>query len=162
MQNIVKKSSDLLTLGWREWVSLPELGIPAIKAKVDTGAQTSALHAVYLQIFYKEQQKYVRFQVHPLQKENKVTRYCEALIVDERKIKSSNGRSEQRYTIITPICIANRQWDIELTLTNRSVMSHRMLLGRQAMHNILVMPRASFMQGRLSSQDIIDSYQLRN
>ena len=115
-----------LEVGWREWARFPELNIPAIKVKNDTGAKTSALHAFNLETFEKGSRTFVRFQLHPLQKNDEVVRSCELPVVDERAVKSSNGQKEKRLTVVTPICIGERQWDIELTLTNRDIMSYRM------------------------------------
>jgi hypothetical protein len=147
-----KKSDDiqteLLKVGWREWASLPGLGIPAIKVKIDTGAKTSALHAFEMETFTKDGISFVRFLAHPLQRNNKVGIPCELPILEERVVKSSNGQKERRITVMTPIRIGHREWDIELTLTNRDLMSYRMLLGRQAMSQVIVFPTSSFLQGK--------------
>ena len=137
-------------LGWEEWVALPELGLPAIKAKVDTGARTSALHAFFVESFGSARAPMVRFGVHPIPRRNDVEIVCSAPVVDQREIRSSNGEREQRYVIETPIRIGDREWPIEVTLTNRNAMSYRMLLGRQAIGGgVLVDPAASFRQPRL-------------
>lgn len=139
-----------ITVGWREWGSLPELNISTIKLKVDTGAKTSALHAFDLEPFQKKQQKYIRFKVHPNQKNKKLTIQCEAPLIDQRQISDSGGHKEMRYVIQTMLTLGKDQWPIEITLTNRSNMRFRMLLGRRAMVNhILVDPTASFLCGKL-------------
>jgi ribosomal protein S6--L-glutamate ligase len=137
-------------LGWEEWVALPELGLPAIKAKVDTGARTSALHAAFVEPFGTARSPKVRFGVHPIPRRADVEIVCAARVIDRRQVTSSNGEREIRYVISTPIKIGDRQWPIEVTLTNRDAMSYRMLLGRQAIGTgILVDPGSSFRQPRL-------------
>ncbi|HEX5957126.1 MAG TPA: ATP-dependent zinc protease [Hyphomicrobiaceae bacterium] len=137
-------------LGWEERVTLPELGLGAIKAKVDTGARTSALHAFYVEPFGPARGRKVRFGVHPLPRRDDVTIECTAPLIDRRDVRSSNGKIEQRYVIETPICIGDRTWRIEVTLTNRNMMVYRMLLGRQAIpRDSLVDPSASFLQPKL-------------
>jgi ribosomal protein S6--L-glutamate ligase len=137
-------------LGWEEWVALPELGLPAIKAKVDTGARTSALHAVFVEPFGPARNQKVRFGVHPIPRRDDIEIVCLARVVDRRQVTSSNGEREIRYVISTQIQIGERAWPIEVTLTNRDAMSYRMLLGRQAIaEGILVDPAASFRQPRL-------------
>lgn len=122
----------LPVIGWREWVSLPDLGVKAIKAKVDTGARSSSLHAIKQKIFKRDGEKWVRFQINPVQQktENKVP--AEAKIVDFRSVKSSNGTEEMRPVIYTHVKLLDIVWPIELTLSNRDEMGFRMLLGRQA------------------------------
>jgi ribosomal protein S6--L-glutamate ligase len=137
-------------LGWEEWVTLPELGLGAIKAKVDTGARTSALHAFYVEPFGPARGRKVRFGVHPLPRRDDVAIECTAPLIDRREVRSSNGEIEQRYVIETPIRIGDRQWRIEVTLANRNMMIYRMLLGRQAIpRDGLVDPSASFLQPKL-------------
>jgi hypothetical protein len=135
-------------VGWREWLALPALGIAEIKCKIDTGASTSALHAVHIRRFTENGRERVRFEVHPLQKRTDVTVHCVADVHDERTVTSSSGHREQRVVIRTPISLAGRQWPVELTLTNRDTLGFRMLLGRSSMHGrILVDPSASFLAG---------------
>jgi ribosomal protein S6--L-glutamate ligase len=139
-----------LVLGWQEWIALPELGLPAIKAKVDTGARTSALHAVYVEPFGSAKARKVRFGVHPVPMRNDIEIECVARLIDRREIRSSNGERELRYVIETPMRIGNRQWSIEITLTDRNMMTYRMLLGRQAIAgDTLVDPSSSFLQAKL-------------
>lgn len=139
-----------LILGWEEWVELPELGLPAIKAKVDTGARTSALHAIYVEPFGPARARKVRFGVHPVPNRNDIEIDCKARLIGERVVRSSNGEREKRYVIETPIRIAGREWPIEVTLADRNMMSYRMLLGRQAIAaDVLVSPSSSFLQPKL-------------
>ncbi len=136
-------------LGWREWVSLPGLEIPAIKAKIDTGARTSALHAFQLETFCKNGIEKVLFGIHPLQKRKDIELFCEAEILDYRRVTDSGGHYEMRYVIKTPIRVGSVEWEIELTLTDRETMRFRMLLGRTAMHGrFTVDPATSYLNGR--------------
>lgn len=142
-----KKDSDLEVLGWREWIALPHLGIERIKAKVDTGARTSALHAFSLAPFEKNGQKRIRFDIHPLQHNTEKVISCEAEIVDHRWVTDSGGHSEKRYVIQTPIVIAGHSWPIEITLTERDTMLFRMLLARNAIRQrFMVDPARSFLK----------------
>lgn len=143
--------AEAFVLGWEEWVSLPDLDLPAIKAKVDTGARTSALHAFFVEPMGTANRRLVRFGVHPIPGRNDVEVLCTAEVVDHREVTSSNGESEMRYVIRTHVKLADRIWPIELTLTNRETMSYRMLIGRQAIQDdMLVDPATSFRQPRLS------------
>ena len=140
---------NLLVLGWREWVSLPELGLPLVKAKIDTGARTSCLHAFTVEEFTVDDKKWVRFGIHPHQDNTETEVFCEAAVVDERIVSDSGGHKESRYVISTEITLANQRWPIEITLTNRDNMRFRMLLGRTAMeHKITVNPGESFLLGK--------------
>ncbi len=140
---------EKLTVGWREWLALPALGIPAIKAKIDTGARTSALHAFFIEPFDLGAQKMVRFGIHPLQKNEQLELICEAAVVDERFVTDSGGHREIRFVIETSIALQGKIWTIEMTLTNRDSMKFRMLLGRTALaKQFLVDPQASFIGGR--------------
>ncbi|WP_291845612.1 ATP-dependent zinc protease [Maricaulis sp.] len=135
-----------IVVGWREWVGLPELGAVRIKAKIDTGARTSAIHAWKIQPFEKEGENWVRFELHPNQDDNKTRIACEARVVDSRLIKSSNGQEQRRYVIRTSIRIGLHVWPIELTLTRRDEMGFRMLVGRTALKpGALVNPSKSFL-----------------
>ena len=154
-------NENKIVVGSVEWGALPLLHIPAIKARVDSGAKTSALHAVNIIPFNKEGMPYVRFEVLPLQNDGKTTIYCESPVFDKRKVKSSSGIVEVRYVIKSILSIAEATWEIELTLTNRDSMGYRMLLGRQAMAGrMLVDPEASFLLGELSSEVLRDYYQI--
>ena len=122
-----------LTFGWEEWISLPKLGLPALKAKIDTGARTSALHAFDIETFGSNQNPHVRFMVHPIPGRNDLVIPCSAPIIDRREVTSSNGESESRYVIETEFSVGGRSWPIEVTLTNRLGMAMHMLVGRQAL-----------------------------
>lgn len=141
-----------LVLGWEEWVSLPALGVHAIKAKIDTGARTSSLHAESIELVQGSSPPLVRFTIHPAPRRLDISVICEARLLDERAIVSSNGIAEVRYVIATDLAIAGRTWPIEVSLSDRSEMSYRMLLGRQALQTggVLVDPAATRLQPRLS------------
>ncbi|MDG5468696.1 ATP-dependent zinc protease [Deltaproteobacteria bacterium IMCC39524] len=139
---------DQTIIGWREWLALPELQVPAIKAKIDTGARTSALHAFFVEPFTREGRQMVRFGVHPLQKRLDVEIFCEAPIKDFREVSDSGGHREMRYVIETTILIGDLPRQIEMTLTNRDNMKFRMLLGRTAMEGLQVIPDQSYLTGR--------------
>jgi hypothetical protein len=124
--------NQLPIIGWQEWCALPSLGIPAIKAKVDTGAQTSALHAYRIETYRQNRNYYAKFYAHPIQRNDNVQIACCAKIVDERTIKSSNGQKEQRYVIESDCQLGGVKFPILITLTNRDIMKFRMLLGRNA------------------------------
>lgn len=137
-----------IQIGWREWLALPQLGIPAIKAKVDTGARTSCLHTHAYEEFEKEGGVWIKFAIHPLQKTNNPLLYAESPLVDKRMVRDSGGHKELRPVIKTPIVLAGQQWEIEITLSNRESMLFRMLLGRTAMlGKITVNPALSYVTG---------------
>lgn len=136
-------------IGWREWLALPELNIPAIKAKIDTGARTSALHAFFVEPFSTDDgQRMVRFGVHPMQKKLDVEIICIAPVKDFREVSDSGGHKEMRYVIETEILLGETARKIEMTLTNRDNMKFRMLLGRTAMEGLRVVPDKSYLTGR--------------
>ena len=136
-------------VGWREWLSLPELGIEHIKAKVDTGARTSALHAFYVEPFERNTRAWVKFGLHPLQDNTDYVIECEAPVKDQRVVSDSGGHKENRYVIVTTAVMGDEQWPIELTLTDRDSMKFRMLLGRTALNKqFLVNPDASYLIGK--------------
>ncbi len=140
---------QLPVIGWREWVSLPEFGIEAIKVKVDTGARSSALHAFDIEPFSRGEKRMLRFKVHPLQRDSRQTVTAAAELIDERKVRNSGGQLELRPVVETEIELLGQKWQIELTLTNRDTMGFRMLLGRQALRRrFLVHPGRSFLAGR--------------
>jgi hypothetical protein len=142
-------ASSSLILGWREWLALPELGLPVIKAKIDTGARTSTLHAFYVDTFRRDGRLYARFGVHPLQQRADIVIHGEAPVIDRRQVSDSGGHREERYIIATRLALAGLDWPIELTLTNRETMLFRMLLGRTATAGrALVDPERSFLTGR--------------
>ena len=146
------KPSNLTVVGWREWVGLPDLGVEHLKAKVDTGARTSALHAFNLKTFTRDGLEWVRFVVHPLQGKMKPSIQAEAPVAELRRVKSSNGKSELRPVILTTVELQDKRWRIELTLTRRDEMSFRMLLGREALRrHCLVNPGKSYLGGKQPS-----------
>ena len=140
-----------MTFGWEEWVELPGLGLPAVRAKIDTGAKSSSIHAFMIEPYGKGTKKRVRFGVHPIPERQDIVVFCSATLVDQREITSSNGETELRYIVSTPMRIGGQEWPIELSLTNRESMQYRMLVGRSALHdNIVVDPNLSCVQGTLS------------
>jgi hypothetical protein len=136
---------ERIDVGWREWVALPELGLPAVKAKVDTGARTSALHAWHVEAYETGGAPWVAFRLHPLQRDTTLSRLCHAPVHDRRMVSDSGGHRERRYVIETSVTLGERCWPIEITLTDRDTMLFRMLLGRQAMRGLRVVPDASFL-----------------
>lgn len=143
------KYNPYTLIGWREWCALPELDIPLIKAKIDTGAKTSALHADNIQIYHRRGATYAKFQVQPLQNNHHVVINCHAKVVDERSITSSNGKKELRYIIESSCLLGDVEFPIELSLTNRDLMRFRLLLGRDALqHDILINPSKSHQLGK--------------
>ncbi len=139
---------DLPVVGWREWVEFPELGINFTKAKIDTGARTSSLHAFEPERFRRKGRDWIRFVVHPLQRSVKDSIVCEAEVIDERRVRSSSGHTEVRPVIRTKIVVARRIFRIELTLAARDDMGFRMLLGRAALRSrFTIDPGRSFIGG---------------
>lgn len=135
-----------MTVGWKEEAKLAELNIDAIKVKVDTGAKTSSLHAFDIKSFDKDDSTYVTFKTCPDKRHPKHAVTCEAKVIDYRKITSSNGQTQLRYVIRSPITIGGSTWDIDITLANRKKMRYKMLLGREAMKNITVSPQEAYLQ----------------
>ncbi|MBC8209678.1 MAG: ATP-dependent zinc protease [Gammaproteobacteria bacterium] len=141
--------SNNKTLGWREWIELPDLGISSIKAKVDTGARSSCLHAFELDVITRDDQEWARFKVHPLQANNEQVVSCEARILDRRQVRDSGGHSEERIVISTTLRIGEWEDKIEMTLTARDNMRFRMLMGRTSITRggFKVDPSRSYLQG---------------
>ncbi|GET25345.1 alpha-L-glutamate ligase [Prolixibacter sp. NT017] len=153
-------NENKIIVGSEEWCSLPDLNIPAIKARVDSGAKTSSIHAINIQPFKKEGIPWVNFDIPPIQNDGKTSVHCEAEIVDRRTVKSSSGISERRYVIKTSVALGEASWEIELTLANRDSMGYRMLLGREAMSGrMLVDPEARFLFGQKSTAHLNELYQ---
>jgi ribosomal protein S6--L-glutamate ligase len=140
-----------LVLGWEEWIALPSLGLPAIKAKIDTGAKTSALHAEAIEAYGPASAPRARFIIRPAPRRPDIAVTCIAPIINRRAITSSNGIPEERIVIAADIAIAGRLWPIEISLSDRREMNYRMLLGRQALTGtgLLIDPGASFVQPKL-------------
>ncbi len=148
-----------IIIGKDEWCGLPELGLPFIKARVDSGAKTSSLHAFNIQEFEEDGKFYVHFDIHPIQNDHKTIQSCRALLVDNREVKSSNGDKERRSVIKTPIALGDKTWEIEITLTNRDTMGYCMLIGREAMTNrVLIDPDGSICLGGVPIEEIKKHY----
>lgn len=154
----VKKTKKII--GWKEWFSLDCIALPAIKGKIDTGAKTSALHAFNIETFYIEDVEYVRFDIHPLQKNKRLVRSCISRVIDRRMVSDSSGKKEKRIVIKSDLKIGDKKIRIELTLTNRDNMSFRMLLGREAIMQakMIVDISKSFVQGKLKKSKVLRLY----
>ncbi|UCE69489.1 MAG: 30S ribosomal protein S6--L-glutamate ligase [Flavobacteriaceae bacterium] len=151
--------TDLTVLGSEEWCVFSELGIPAIKARVDSGAKTSSIQAINTKIVMRNGDEWVKFEVHPLQKNRSITIPCEARLIDKRTVRSSSGVSEERLVIKTPLKLGGETFDIELTLTNRDTMDFRMLLGREALSGRYVVdPGRMLLMGDFSGEDLDKAY----
>lgn len=149
-------------IGWKEWFSLNDLGLPTIKGKIDTGAKTSSLHAFNIRTFIKAGQNYVRFDIHPLQKNKQIVKTCTALITDYRYVSDSSGNKEKRYVIESYLTIGEIRLSIEITLANRDTMAFKMLLGREAIKKagMLVDTSKSFLQGKIKKSKVLKNYEI--
>ncbi len=155
---MISKPSKMI-VGSEEWCAMPGLSIPVIKARIDSGARTSSIHAFNIQPFKKNGEAWISFEVHPLQQNRSTIIRTEAEVHDRRVVKSSSGDSEKRYVIKTILNLGDESWEIEVTLSNRDSMGYRMLLGREAMNNrILVDPSESCMHGDVSTSEINSMY----
>ncbi|HEA51369.1 hypothetical protein LCGC14_1091160 [marine sediment metagenome] len=144
----VTPAENKISLGWREWVALPDLDINRIKTKVDTGARTSCLHTFRTEPYTKDGERRVRFWVHPVQNDMHQMVECDARVLDERDVSDSGGHTELRLVIETTLVVGSESWPIEVTLTNRDTMRFRMLLGRTAMAGrSMIYPEASYLAG---------------
>jgi hypothetical protein len=142
-----KKKARKLVVGWREWVALPDFGAQ-VKAKIDTGARSSAIHAWAIETFRRGGKRYVRFELHPLQRNNDVRIACTAEVLGERAVRSSNGHAERRFVIRTMLALGEDTWPIEITLAQRDEMGFRMLIGRTAIRrHAVVDPARSYLCG---------------
>lgn len=150
---IEKKAFSPQIIGWREWVTLPDLGLAAIKAKVDTGAKTSSIHAFDISIQKNPGKKtYVHFKVHPLQNDTTIEVKCKAPLVDQRVVTDSGGHREERYVIKTWLHLGTMKKRVEVTLTNRESMKYRMLIGRAALKEFYIDPTQSYLTGKTQKQ----------
>jgi hypothetical protein len=137
--------------GWREWVCLPEFGIEWVKAKLDTGARSSAIHAYELEEIDRDGVPWVSFEIHPWQRSDLDSRRIELPVIDRRAVRSSTGHEEQRLVVTTTVRAVGLDLTAELTLTNRDEMGFRMLVGREAMRGVLLVdPSRSYLGGRPS------------
>lgn len=143
---------DSKIIGWREWVSFTDLGLLAVKGKIDTGAKTSSLHAYDIELHEKGSKTYVHFKVHPLQHDFSMVVKCKALLVDKRAVTDSGGHKEERYVIRTTMVIAGIKKRVELTLTNRESMKYRLLIGRAALKHFYIDPTQSYLSGKTLKQ----------
>jgi hypothetical protein len=149
-KKVMPPNADSLPIsGWREWVALPGLSIKSIKAKIDSGARSSCLHAFDMELIDREGTEWVRFAVHPIQRRDDNVIWCEAPVHDRRLVRSSNGVVTQRVVIRTELKIFGRTWPIDLTLHNRDAMGFRMLIGREAVRGrFLIDSGGSYFAGR--------------
>ncbi|MDO6603997.1 SSU ribosomal protein S6P modification protein [Arenibacter palladensis] len=153
------KYKDLDIIGSEEWCVFEDLEIPAIKARVDSGAKTSSIQANNIKVYTKGAHEWVKFEVNPLQDNRGINIDCKARLVDRRTVKSSSGISEERFVIKTPVRVGNHTFDIELTLANRDTMEYRMLLGREALNErFVVNPAVSFNLGEFTATEISQRY----
>ncbi len=151
--------NKLELIGSEEWCVFETLGIPAIKARVDSGAKTSSIQAANIKLFSRGAQEWVKFEVNPLQDNRAIAVECEAKLVDRRTVRSSSGISEERVVIKVPISMGNKTFDIELTLASRDTMEFRMLLGREALSGrYIVNPAASFCLKSFTDDQIAIKY----
>lgn len=156
-----QQNEPKMVIGCDEWCAFPSLNIPAIKARVDSGAKTSSMHAINIVRFSRDDESWVSFEVHPLQKNRKVTVHCEAQLIDQRVIKSSSGDKENRPVIRVPLSLGGTSWEAEVTLTNRDSMGYRMLLGREAMNGrVLIDPEGLCLQGDKQEETLVELYKI--
>ena len=142
-------TDPLLVIGWREWVALPMLHVPTIKAKIDTGARSSSIHAFDVETFFDSGQEYVRFSIHPAQNRDRPVIEAVAPILERRHVRSSNGEANERIVIRTDLRLLGETFPIDLTLANRDAMGFRMLVGREALRGrFLIDSDRSYLAGR--------------
>ena len=145
------ESPSHTVVGWREWVGLPDLGVPWLKAKLDTGARSSALHAFDIEPFERAGDGWVRYSIHPWQRSADEAVVCESRVIEQRSIRSSSGHSDVRYVVAMDLSLAGRAVTAEVTLSRRDEMGFRMLVGREALRQgFLVDPARSYLGGRPS------------
>lgn len=145
--------------GYQEWVTLPLLNVPAIRAKLDTGAKTSSIHAYNIEYSVENGVNYICFELHPIQHSKEIIRLCRMPVLDHRLVRSSSGDAEERPVIRTILALGGKRWEIDLNLTNRDYMGFRLLIGREALSSMgLVHPGAKYLHGRLSDKRAILKY----
>ena len=138
-----------VVVGWREWVALPQAGVPWVKAKIDTGARSSAIHAFDLEAFEQDGREWVRFSIHPWQRSDEDHVELTLPVLDRREVRSSNGQVEQRYAVALDVTLAGRTITTVMTLSNRDEMGFRMLIGREALERgFLVETSRSYAVGK--------------
>ena len=143
------RAAETTVVGWREWVSLPECDVPWVKAKIDTGARSSAIHAFDVVEVERDGEAWVRYSIHPWQGSREDATTVESRVLDRRVVRSSSGHSTERYVVQMDICLAGRRVTTEMTLSRRDQMGFRMLIGREALRQgFLVDPRHSYLGGR--------------
>lgn len=149
MTDLGSSSPSNTIVGWREWVSLPGLGVPWVKAKLDTGARSSAIHAFDIEPFEREGTDWVRYSIHPWQRSSEEAVACESPVIERRSVRSSSGHSEERYAVSLDLSLAGRTVTAEVTLSRRDEMGFRMLVGREALRQgFWVDPGRSYLGGR--------------
>ncbi len=145
----MSKTPESTLVGWREWVSLPDCGVGWIKAKIDTGARSSAIHAFDIVELERHGEPWVRYSVHPWQGSSEDATTVESAVLDRRLVRSSSGHSDERYVVRMDVSLAGRRVTTEMTLSRRDQMGFRMLVGREALRQgFLVDPRRSYLGGR--------------
>lgn len=138
-----------VVVGWREWVSLPQAGVPWIKAKIDTGARSSAIHAFDVDAHVVAGEQRVRFSIHPWQRADDDVAELTLPVLDRREVRSSNGQTEERYAVAMDVVLAGRTVTTVMTLSNRDEMGFRLLIGREALEQgFLVDSAGSYLGGR--------------
>ena len=148
MNDSAADTDGLAIVGWREFLALPDFGVKRIKAKVDTGARSSSLHASEIEEIVVEGRTFVQFQIHPLQRSLKKSALVRAPLIEYRTVRSSIGEAQERPVVLTSVQLMSQRWEIELTLANRTEMGFRMLLGREAVRGrFLVDPGNSYIAG---------------
>lgn len=145
-----KLSTKMKVIGWREWVALPGLNVRMVKAKIDTGARSSSLHAFDMETYHENGIERVRFSIHPVQNRDDIFINADVPILERRHVKSSNGEVSERIVIRTELILLRQKMQVDLTLANRDAMGFRMLVGREAIRTrFLVDSGGSFLAGRI-------------
>ncbi|GAA1132867.1 RimK/LysX family protein [Nocardioides aquiterrae] len=145
----VPTTADHLVAGWREWVGLPGWGVEWVKAKLDTGARSSAIHAFDVHEFERDGQTWVRFSIHPWQRSAEDAATVESPVHDRRRVRSSSGHTTERYVVRMDVTLLGRTVPTEMTLTSRDQMGFRMLIGREALRQgFVVDPARSYLGER--------------